>query len=61
MASHRFGSCLPYFRNFNGRDMFRLTQNDLVAIVGRSDGTRLYNELVRVSTLIAGPSAGSLD
>jgi hypothetical protein len=36
------------FRNYNGRDLLRLTLKDTIDICGRMDGTRLYNEIHEV-------------
>jgi hypothetical protein len=45
LGRNRFGALLPNFRNYNGRDLLRLTRDDIIAMCGVSDGIRLYNDL----------------
>ena len=45
LSSNRFGSYLTKFRNFNGRDLLRLSQKETIALCGLGDGIRLYNLL----------------
>jgi hypothetical protein len=49
LGRNRFGALLPNFRNYNGRDLLRLTRDDIIAMCGVSDGIRLYNDLHLVS------------
>ena len=43
LSSNRFGSYLTNFRNFNGRDLLRLSREETIALCGPGDGIRLYN------------------
>ena len=47
LTRNRFGAHLGSLRNFNGRDMLRLTREEMVTLCGGSlgDGVRMYNEL----------------
>ena len=45
LMANRFSSLLSCFCNFNGRDMLRLSRDELIALCGTSDGIRLYNSL----------------
>ena len=43
LTGNRFGSYRTTFRNFNGRDLLRLSRDETIALCGPGDGIRLYN------------------
>ena len=43
LSANRFGSYVTNFRNFNGRDLLRLSREETIALCGPGDGIRLYN------------------
>jgi hypothetical protein len=45
LSRNRYGSLLGNFRNYNGRDLLRLSREDVISMCGLSDGIRLYNDL----------------
>lgn len=45
LGRNRFGHLLQNFRNYNGRDLLRLSKDDLVSVCGLSEGIRLYNDI----------------
>ena len=51
LMANRFSSHLSIFCNYCGRDMLRLTREELIVLCGTSDGIRLYNSLHLVPIL----------
>jgi len=45
LSRNRYGALLGNFRNYNGRDLLRLSREDVISMCGLSDGIRLYNDL----------------
>jgi SAM domain (Sterile alpha motif) len=45
LSRNRYSSLLGNFRNYNGRDLLRLSREDVISMCGLSDGIRLYNDL----------------
>jgi hypothetical protein len=45
LSRNRFGALLSSFRNYSGRDLLRLSREDVISLCGLSDGLRLYNDL----------------
>ena len=45
LSRNRYSSLLANFRNYNGRDLLRLSREDVISMCGLSDGIRLYNDL----------------
>lgn len=45
LGRNRYGHLLQNFRNYDGRDLLRLSKDDLVSVCGLSEGIRLYNDL----------------
>ena len=45
LVTNRFSAVLPSFRNFDGRDMLRLSREETIALCGPGDGIRLFNSL----------------
>ena len=51
MMANRFPNHLAQFCNFNGRDMLRLSREELITMCGTSDGIRMFNNLHLVPVL----------
>ena len=45
LSRNRYGTLVANFRNYNGRDLLRLSREDVISMCGLSDGIRLYNDL----------------
>ena len=45
LSRNRYGALLGNFRNYNGRDLLRLSREDVISMCGLSDGIRLFNDL----------------
>ncbi len=45
LIANRFSSYSSSFRNYDGRDMLRLTREEIVTLCGPGDGIRLWNNL----------------
>ncbi len=45
LGRNRYGHLLQNFRNYDGRDLLRLSKDDLVSVCGLSEGIRLFNDL----------------
>ena len=45
LVANRFSAYLASFRNFDGRDMLRLSREETIALCGPGDGIRLFNNL----------------
>ena len=51
LMANRFPNHLAQFCNFNGRDMLRLSREELISMCGTSDGIRMFNNLHLVPVL----------
>ena len=49
LVANRYKASLDLFRNYNGRDMLRLVREEIIHLVGPTDGIRLYNDLHMVA------------
>lgn len=45
LSRNRYSQHIGVFRNFNGRDMLRLMREELISLIGMSEGIRLFNDL----------------